>query len=172
MSIRSPRKWSRRRLLKTTPAALAPFLMPEMLKAVVASPEKPAPFSKFVDVAEAAGLTHTMVYGDPSHNTYIVEVNGAGCAFFDYDNDGWMDALILGGRTLEGIPPGGGNRLYHNNRDGTFTDVTEKSGLESPGWACGVCIGDYNNDGLEDVFITYYGQNKLFETMGMAPSRT
>jgi len=107
-----------------------------------------------------------MIYAQPDHNTYIVEVNGAGCAFFDYDNDGWMDALILGGRTLEGVPPGGGNRFYHNNRDGSFTDVTEKSGLASPGWACGVCVGDYNNDGWEDLFITYYGQNKLFRNNG------
>src|SRR5215831_11592376 len=157
-------KWTRRRLLRTLPAALVPLLLPDKLRAT--GEKTPAPFSRFVDVAASAGLTHAMVYGDPQHNTYIVEVNGAGCAFFDYDNDGWMDALILGGRTLEGVPPGSGNRLYHNNRDGTFTDVTEKSGLEAPGWACGVCVGDYNNDGLEDLFITYYGQNKLFRNNG------
>ncbi len=75
-------------------------------------------------------LPQTMFYGEPDHNTYIIEVNGAGCAFFDYDNDGWMDIFILGGRTLEGIPPGASNRLYHNNRDGTFTDVTAKAGLD------------------------------------------
>jgi len=165
--MRNPpyRKWSRRRLLQSAPAALAPFLIPEALWPSTTS-EKQSPFSKFVNVAEAAGLTHTMIYAQPDHNTYIVEVNGAGCAFFDYDNDGWMDALILGGRTLEGVPPGGGNRFYHNNRDGSFTDVTEKSGLASPGWACGVCVGDYNNDGWEDLFITYYGQNKLFRNNG------
>src|SRR5260370_5549073 len=77
-----------------------------------------------------------------------------------------MDALILGGRKLESIPPGAGNQLYHNNRDGTFTDVTEKSGLADPGWACGVCVGDYNNDGFEDLYITYYGQNKLYRNNG------
>ncbi len=165
MNLSYPGRWTRRRLLRTAPAALAPFLIPEVLQAAVAS-DRPPPFSKFVDVAASAGLTHTTLYGNPDHNTYIVEVNGAGCAFFDYDNDGWMDALILGGRTLEGTPPGSGNRLYRNNRDGTFTDVTEKSGLASPGWACGVCVGDYNNDGLEDLFITYYGQNKLFRNNG------
>jgi hypothetical protein len=91
---------------------------------------------------------------------------GGGCAFFDYDNDGWMDIFILGGRKLEGIPAGATNRLYHNNRDGTFKDVTEKAGLIHAGWAAGVCVGDYNNDGYEDLFLTYYGQNKLYRNNG------
>lgn len=157
--------WTRRRLLQTVPALAAPFFIPDLLYGV--SPEGGLePFSHFVDVGPSAGLIQPIVYGDPKRNTYIVEVNGAGCAFFDYDNDGWMDVLILGGRTLEGTPPGSGNRLYHNNHDGTFTDVTEKSGLAAPGWACGVCVGDYNNDGFEDLFITYYGQNKLFRNNG------
>jgi hypothetical protein len=91
---------------------------------------------------------------------------GGGCAFFDYDNDGWMDIFILGGRTLDGIPPGSGNRLYHNNRDGTFADATEKAGLADPGWAVGVCVGDYNNDGFEDLFLTYYGHNRLYRNNG------
>ncbi|HTM38553.1 MAG TPA: CRTAC1 family protein [Terriglobales bacterium] len=159
-------KWTRRRLLQTSPGVLASLLIPAKITAAARGEQPLPPFSTFVDVAATAGLTHPMIYGNPDRNTYIVEVNGAGCAFFDYDNDGWMDALILGGRTLEGIPRGSGNRLYHNNRDGTFTDVTEKSGLASPGWACGVCVGDYNNDGLEDLFITYYGQNKLFRNNG------
>ncbi len=156
--------WTRRRLLRAAPGVLAPFVIPHEL---LGSVEKlAAPFSRFIDVAEQAGLTRTTLYGDPQHNTYIVEVNGAGCAFFDYDNDGWMDVLILGGRTLAGTPPGSGNRLYHNNRDGTFMDVTEKAGLADPGWACGVCVGDYNNDGFEDLFITYYGQNRLYRNNG------
>ena len=82
-----------------------------------------------MDVAQAAGLTSTIIYGEPDSFTYIIESMATGCAFFDYDNDGWMDIFILGGRTLVGTPPGSGNRLYHNNRDGTFTDVTAKSGL-------------------------------------------
>jgi hypothetical protein len=159
-------KFSRRRLLRTAPLALAPLLVPQQVRTAIAREKSQTPFSKFTDVAASAGLTHTMIYGAPDRNIYIVEVNGGGCAFFDYDNDGWMDALILGGRTLEGVPAGGGNRLYRNNRDGTFTDVTEKSGLAAPGWACGVCVGDYNNDGFEDLFITYYGQNKLFRNNG------
>jgi hypothetical protein len=157
--------WTRRRLLQSLPAVLAPALVPAELLAVV-KPTKAAPFSRFVDVSANAGLTQTMFYGDSAHNTYIVEVNGAGCAFFDYDNDGWMDAFILGGRRLEGVPPGAGNRLYHNNRDGTFTDVTAKAGLTEAGWACGVCVGDYNNDGFEDLYLTYYGQNRLYRNNG------
>ena len=107
-----------------------------------------------------------MVYGTPGEVTYILESMGGGCAFFDYDNDGWMDLFLLGGRTLEGTPPGSGNLLYHNNRDGTFTDVTAKAGLADPGWAVGVCVGDYNNDGFEDLFLTYYGHNRLYRNNG------
>jgi hypothetical protein len=159
--------WTRRQLLRTIPAVFASSLVPSWLKAATA-PRKPAPlFSRFVDVAANAGLTQAIVYGDPTHMTYIVEENGTGCAFIDYDNDGWMDIFLLGGRKLEGVPPGASNRLYHNNRDGTFTDITEKAGLLDPaGWACGVCVGDYNNDGFEDLFLTYYGQNRLYRNNG------
>ncbi len=159
--------WTRRRMLRMIPAALVPSLIPSHFHFLV-PPDKPpaAPFSRFVDIAASAGLTKTMIYGGTDHITYIVELNGGGCAFFDYDNDGWMDIFILGGRRLEGIPPGSSNRLYHNNRDGTFTDVTEKAGLFDCGWACGVCVGDYNNDGFEDLFLTYYGQNRLYRNNG------
>jgi hypothetical protein len=91
---------------------------------------------------------------------------GGGCAFFDYDNDGWFDIFILGGRRLESVPPGASNRLYRNNRDGTFTDVTQQAGLLDAGWAVGVCVGDYNNDGFEDLFLTYFGQNRLYRNNG------
>jgi enediyne biosynthesis protein E4 len=159
--------WTRRRMLRTLPAVLAPCLVPHQFHFLLPE-EKPsaAPFSRFTDIAESAGLTKTMVYGGTDHITYIVELNGGGCAFFDYDNDGWMDIFILGGRRLEGCFPGSSNRLYHNNRDGTFTDVTEKAGLIDCGWACGVCVGDYNNDGFEDLFLTYYGQNRLYRNNG------
>ena len=107
-----------------------------------------------------------MYYGVPESVTYIIEEMGGGCAFFDFDNDGWMDILILGGRTLDAIPPDASNRLYKNNRDGTFKDVTKEAGLWDAGWAVGVCVGDYNNDGFEDLFLTYYGQNKLYRNNG------
>jgi hypothetical protein len=124
------------------------------------------PFSRFTDVAAAAGLVHPSIYGDIDRATYLMENVGGGCAFFDYDNDGWMDIFVLSGRRLDGVPPGATNRLYKNNRDGTFTDVTEKAGLASAGWAIGVCVGDYNNDGFEDLFVTYYGQNRLYRNNG------
>lgn len=160
--------WTRRSLLLSAPALCASALLPRVLSA--SSPEPAAasakPFSKFTDVALSAGLTKTMFYGIPEKVTYIIEEMGGGCAFFDYDNDGWMDIFILGGRRLEDVPEGASNRLYKNNRDGTFTDVTEKAGLLDAGWAVGVCVGDYNNDGYEDLFITYYGQNKLYRNNG------
>jgi hypothetical protein len=159
-------QWTRRQVLRTAPAALVPALLPQVLKAVAATASTAPPFSKFVDIAKTAGLTEAMPYGGETNVTYIIESMGGGCAFFDYDNDGWMDIFILGGRKLEGVPAGASNRLYHNNRDGTFKDVTAKAGLLDAGWATGICVGDYNNDGFEDLFVTYYGQNKLYRNNG------
>src|SRR5215467_13538310 len=133
-------------------------------------PRPPAsgrPFNAhFVDVAASAGLRAPVIYGDEDAQKYIVESTGCGCAFIDYDNDGWMDLFVLTGTRLGGPPDGTTNRLYKNNRDGTFTDVTEKAGLRSVGWACGVCIGDYNNDGFDDIFYTNFGQNTLYRNNG------
>src|SRR5580692_11977094 len=85
----------------------------------------------FTDVAAPAGLHEPVIYGDTEIKKYIVESTGCGCAFIDYDNDGWMDLFVLCGTRLGGAPEGTTNRLYKNNRDGTFTDVTEKAGLRS-----------------------------------------
>ena len=87
----------------------------------------------FVDVASAAGLHAPTIYGGVESKKYILESTGCGCAFIDYDNDGWMDLFLLSGTRLEGAPAGATNRLYKNNRDGTFTDVTEKAGLRCRG---------------------------------------
>jgi hypothetical protein len=122
--------------------------------------------SRLTDVAEEAGLTQPIVYGGVDGKSYIIEVVGCGVAFLDYDNDGWLDLLVLNGTRLEGAPPGATNRLYKNNRDGTFTDVTEKAGLARAGWASAVTVGDYDNDGLDDLFITYYGHNVLYRNNG------
>ncbi len=132
---------------------------------------RPAPSGRpfhahFVDVAQAAGLQASVIYGGVETKKYILEATGCGCAFIDYDNDGWIDIFLLSGTRLSGDPPGATNRLYKNNRDGTFTDVTEKAGLKAVGWASGVCIGDYNNDGFEDIFCTYFGQNRLYRNNG------
>jgi len=120
----------------------------------------------FTDIAAQAGLIHPVLYGEVDHKDYILETVGCGCAFFDYDNDGWLDIFILNGNRLRGVPEGTTSRLYRNNRDGTFSDVTEKAGLGGAGWASAVCVGDYNNDGFEDLFCTYYGQNKLYRNNG------
>ena len=97
------------------------------------------PFNaNFVDVAASAGLHAPVIYGDEETKKYIIESTGCGCAFIDYDNDGWMDLFVLSGTRLGRVPEGATNRLYKNNRDGTFADVTEKAGLHSLGWACGV----------------------------------
>ena len=125
------------------------------------------PFNaRFTDIAKEAGLVLPVVYGEADHKDYILETVGCGCAFFDYDNDGWMDIFLLNGSSMAGAPSVASNRLYKNNRDGTFSDVTEKAGLRFTGWGSGVCVGDYNNDGWEDLFCTFYGQNKLYRNNG------
>jgi enediyne biosynthesis protein E4 len=115
-----------------------------------------------VDVAREAGLVAPVIYGNPDSAEYILEAVGCGCASIDYDNDGSMDIFLLSGSQLAGPPPSSTNRGYKNNRDGTFTDVTDKSGLRDVGWVSAVCVGDYNNDGFDDLFCTYFEQNRLF----------
>ena len=136
-------------------------------KSFGSSGTQPYPAS-FVDIARAAGLTHETVYGAVDKANYIVESNGCGVAFYDYDNDGWLDIFLLNGSRLEGFEKGTKptNHLYKNNRDGTFTDVTEKAGLAHSGWASAVCIGDYDNDGFDDLFLTYWGKNVLYHNNG------
>jgi hypothetical protein len=128
-----------------------------------------------VDVAGRAGLREPSVYGGVDRKRFIIETNGAGVAFLDYDNDGWLDVLVLNGTRLtegtranQSYPPGKAplSRLYRNNHDGTFTDVTARAGLNAVGWASGVCVGDYDNDGWLDLFVTYYGQNVLYRNRG------
>src|SRR5882757_1344959 len=128
--------------------------------------EKKAPerLADFRDLAAKAGLTSVSVFGGENSKKYIIETTGSGVAIFDYDNDGWPDIFMVNGTTLEGFKADEGptNHLYHNNHDGTFTDVTAKTGLGISGWGQGVCVGDYDNDGWEDLYVTYYGQNHLY----------
>jgi hypothetical protein len=128
------------------------------------APAEQPRLADFEDVAEKAGLTMMNVFGGVDTKKYIIETTGTGVAIFDYDNDGWPDIFIVNGTTLEGFPPGKAptNHLYHNNHDGTFTDVTVKAGLAATGWGQGVCAGDYDNDGWEDLYVTYYGKNRLY----------
>ena len=126
------------------------------------------PLAYFTDVAKEAGLTMMNVFGGVDTKKYIIETTGTGVAIFDYDNDGWPDIFIVNGTKLEGFPSGKAptNHLYRNNHDGTFTDVTEKAGLARTGWGQGVCVGDFDNDGWEDLYVTYYGKNVLYHNNG------
>ena len=122
----------------------------------------------FVNVAKESGLKTTTIFGGEHKNKYLLETTGCGVAFYDYDNDGWLDIFLVNGTRLEGFPAGQAptNRLFKNNRDGTFTDVTLKAGLVHSGWGQGVCIGDYDNDGYEDLFVAYFGKNILYHNNG------
>ncbi len=164
--------FSRRSFVRLSLASLAwratPKLFAQGVSAHTVKPvARPAPSGRpfhahFVDIASEAGLHDPVIYGGVESKKYILEATGCGCAFIDYDNDGWIDIFLLSGTRLAGDPLGATNRLYKNNRDGTFTDVTDKAGLKQIGWGSGVCIGDFNNDGYEDIFCTYYGQNHLY----------
>ena len=126
------------------------------------------PKINFVDIAMRAGLTAKTVAGDEKRKKYIIETTGSGVAFIDYDNDGWPDVFLVNGSTLAGFPKGQEptSHLYHNNGDGTFTDVTKKAGVALTGWGQGVCAGDYDNDGWVDLFITFWGHNVLLHNNG------
>jgi enediyne biosynthesis protein E4 len=125
-----------------------------------------APGFRLVDTTAAAGI-------DFRHNSgafgekYLPETLGAGCAFFDYDNDGWQDILLVNGMDWPGHKRGHSTlRLYRNNRNSTFTDVTRRAGLDVEMYGMGVAIGDYNNDGYPDLFVSCVGQSRLFENTG------
>ena len=138
---------------------------------VLQSAPAPSPTSpvQFVDVAREAGLNVPNVWGGVDRKRYIIEAKGSGLAFFDYDNDGWLDVYLTNGTRLnEKWPPGKAptSQLFKNNRDGTFTNVTEKSGSARTGWQTGVCVGDYDNDGWDDLFCCFWGHNILSHNNG------
>ncbi len=143
-------------------------------KPLVLSTATPSPLSDgipvtYVDVAKEAGLIVPNVWGGIEQKKYIVETKGSGIAFFDYDHDGWLDVYMTNGLRLGEKWPAGQeprSHLYKNNRDGTFTDVTEKSGLGQVGWQTGICVGDYDNDGWDDLFCGFWGHNALFHNNG------
>jgi hypothetical protein len=119
-----------------------------------------------VDVAAEAGIAVRNVNGGDTTKQYIIEATGSGAAIIDYDRDGWPDIFLVNGRKLaaksnkkEAEPT---SHLFHNNHDGTFTDVTVKAGLTATGWGQGACVGDYDNDGYDDIYVTQYGRNRLY----------
>jgi len=125
--------------------------------------------TRFVNVAKPAGLAEAIIVGGGvTSKKYLIEEMGGGAAFFDFDNDEWPDLVLVNSTREEGFPEGRepSNFLFKNNRDGTFTDVTERSGLGRSGWGQGVCVGDYDNDGLEDLYVTYWGDNVLYHNDG------
>jgi enediyne biosynthesis protein E4 len=131
------------------------------------------PIANFVDIAKKAGLTMVNTFGGVDSKKYIIETNGTGVAIFDADNDGWPDIFIVNGTKLEDEKTARdrssdavSNHLYHNNHNGTFTDITQKAGLTHTGWGQGVCVGDYDNDGWPDLYVTYYGKNVLYHNNG------
>jgi hypothetical protein len=136
-----------------------------LMAGAVGNAEQPAArLADFQDVAEKAGLTMMNVFGGVDAKNYIIETTGTGVAIFDYDDDGWPDIFIVNGTTLKGFSSSQAltNHLYRNNHDGTFTDITQKAGLVMTGWGQGVCVGDYDNDGWDDLYVTYYGSNRLY----------
>jgi enediyne biosynthesis protein E4 len=120
--------------------------------------------ANFADMADKAGLSAVTVFGGMDTKKYIIETTGTGIAIFDYNNDGWPDIFVVNGTMLGAVPDGSTptNHLYRNNHDGTFTDVTAEAGLVATGWGQGVCVGDYDNDGWEDLYVTYWGKNRLY----------
>ena len=122
----------------------------------------------FTNVARESGLNVKTIFGGEHTNKYLLETTGCGVAFYDYDNDGWLDIFLVNGSRLEGFPAESEptSHLFRNNRDGTFTDVTLKAGVAHSGWGQGVCVGDFDNDGWDDLFVTYYGKNVLYHNNG------
>src|SRR5713226_8645141 len=144
-----------------------------------ASPDQTAASSqaaaKFTDITSALGLNFEYAASHTSRK-YLIETMGSGVALFDYDNDGRLDIFVVNGAplsdpTLKGTTPQNTgskywNRLYHQKRDGTFEDVTEKAGLQGVGYGMGVAVGDYDNDGFEDLYVTAYSGNRLYHNNG------
>jgi hypothetical protein len=147
-------------------------LVPRRLRAAQTAQSKPKEEPDlgitFLNVARESGLNAKTIYGGEHKNKYLLETTGCGVAFYDYDNDGWLDIFLVNGTRLEGFSKGSEptSHLFRNNRDGTFTDVTLKAGIAHSGWGQGCCVGDYDNDGWDDLFVTYFGKNVLFHNNG------
>ncbi len=139
------------------------------------APEHPDTPGNFVDITGRSGV-HFLNKASHTSRKYLIETMGSGVALFDYDNDGRLDIFLVNGAPLSddmaanAIPQKTGpeywNRLYHQKKDGTFEDVTEKAGLAGIGYGMGVAVGDYDNDGYEDLYVTAYGGNRLYHNNG------
>jgi len=153
---------SRRSVLKSLCATLPVFSFDQLVAGTGLG-------VRFTNVAREAGLRTKTIFGAERSNKYLLETTGCGVAFIDYDNDGWLDLFFVNGTRFQTAQLTGSkpvSHLYKNNRDGTFTDVTLKAGVARTGWGQGVCVGDYNNDGHEDLFVTYWGNCSLYRNNG------
>ena len=135
---------------------------------IVLPPAAPGAQAEFVDVAAESGLTDIFYCGRDDSKDFILEAIGSGVALLDYDRDGFLDAFFVTSSTFEGFPPGRApsNHLYRNNGDGTFANATDRAGLRMSGWGQGACVGDVDNDGFDDLFVTYFGENRLYRNSG------
>ena len=132
------------------------------------SPKQSGP-AWFEDFAGKAGIRVLNANGGAESKRYILEATGSGVAIFDYDNDGWPDIFLVNGDLLPAKDQKAQHptsHLFHNNHNGTFTDVTAHAGLTDTAWGQGACVGDYDNDGYEDLFVTAYGKNRLYHNQG------
>src|ERR1700682_135663 len=146
--------------------SLCPLLISLLFPAVGAQRERSSA-AVFTDVTRAANIDFHLTCGGPQ-KLYIMESMCGGVAFVDYDNDGWPDIFLVNGSTLEdvGTNRSPASKLYHNNRDGTFTDVTEKAGLAHRGWCFGAAVGDFDNDGWDDLYVTCLTGSFLYKNNG------
>ncbi|HZT37397.1 MAG TPA: CRTAC1 family protein [Bryobacteraceae bacterium] len=153
---------SRRTLIRSLCRTAAVFSFDQLLGSVPLGVQ-------FKNVAREAGLRAKTIFGGENRNRFLLETTGCGVAFFDYDHDGWLDIFFVNGDRFEAKWTDANrptSRLYKNNRDGTFTDVTPGSGLARTGWGQGCCVGDYDNDGMDDLVVTYWGDCVLYHNDG------
>ena len=153
---------TRRSLIRSLSATASVFTLDQLLQGANLDVQ-------FVNVAREAGLRRKTIFGRENKNRFLLETTGCGVAFYDYDHDGWLDIFLVNGTRFDTAwtkAEAPVSRLYKNNRDGTFTDVTLKSGLARTGWGQGCCVGDYDNDGLDDLLVTYWGDCVLYRNNG------